>query len=163
SAGYRAEYRRRTSRTVSPEATGSSTTWDPLPSPPTSLVTHVVTSTVALSRLATFVPSPAMAGEPPLAPDVPREPAAPEVLAHLPLRLAGLPIVADRLVPDVQHVIPLLHDGLILGRAIDGLGSISLRRVLHVGPDPAPEVERAQDRRRPPPEPHGLVEAIVPA
>src|SRR5215831_15634644 len=127
SSGYLAEYRRSRSRTVSPVRIGSSKTWEPLPSPPTYLVTQVVTSTVAVVRFATFIPAicrgPRVLSLPP---QLPREPVQAEILEGLALRLARLSIVADRLVPDIQHVVPLLHDGLVLRRPVDRLRTIAL-------------------------------------
>src|SRR5262245_43583722 len=163
-SGYRAEYRRRTSRTASPGSIGSSKTWEPLPSPPTYLVTHVVTSTVAVIRSVIFTP--AIGRDPSclsLSPEVSREPVQAEILERLPLGPARLSIVADRLVPDVQHVIPLLHDGLVLRRPVDRLRAVALRRILHIGPDPATKVEGAQDRGGPPTETRGFGERVVPA
>src|SRR5262245_33454224 len=111
SSGNRAEYRRRTSRTVSPRTIGSSNTSEPLPSPPTYLVTHVVTSTVAVIRSATFTP--AIGRTRSLPPNLLGEPVQAEILERLAFGLARLSVVAHRLVPDVQHVFPLLHDGLV--------------------------------------------------
>src|SRR4029453_13206910 len=130
SSGKRAVKRRRTVRGVSPLRTSSSKRREPVPSPPTCFVTHVVTSIWARlvfsnSRLAFGCTSPSglrltrhAAALPLLLPvEVLLEPAEVERAQEIALRPAGLAVVVDRLVPAVDHVAPLLADLVVLGPA----------------------------------------------
>src|SRR2546427_118115 len=51
-------------------------------------------------------------------PEVPGQPVEPQILERLGEGLAGLAVVAHLHVPGVDHLLPLLADGLPLGRAV---------------------------------------------
>src|SRR5690242_708810 len=176
-SGKRPVKRRSTVRGVSPSPTSSSNRLVPVPSPPTCLVTHVVTSIVAeagarLARgcaLPATVPTRAFPGPGSrarpllLAVEVFLEPAEVEGAEQLALGLAGLAVVVDRLVPDVQHAVPLLADVVLLRGTVHRLRAVAGRRVLDLGADAAAEVERAQDRGGAVAEAHRIFQTVVPS
>src|SRR6185295_15616175 len=135
----------------------------PVPSPPASLVTQVVTSMVTVAWRTREVALPSRVALKSRLPQCLAQRVEAELLEGLRLGLARLSVVADRLVPDVEHPLPLRHDIVVLGRAIHGLGAIALGRVLDLRADPAAQVERAEDGGRPPAEAHRVLELIGPA
>src|SRR5207245_4902545 len=151
--------RRRSSRTREPSSTSSVTVISPVPGPPTKRLTQERTSTwtlkASISRLAA---APAIL--PPHRGDHPPEV---ERLERLPARSPGRPVVPHPGVPDVDHVVPLLLDRLALGGAIHGHRAIALGRALELGPDPAPEVERAEHGPDAPAEAHRRLPGALPA
>src|SRR5262249_22553929 len=77
--------------------------------------------------------------------------------------LAGLAVVADPRVPDVDHLVPLGADRLALGRPVLRGGAVAHRRLLNFRPESATQAHGAEDGGRAAAEPHGLVEGVVPA
>src|SRR5712692_4421689 len=71
------------------------------------------------------------------APEILGEPVEIEVLQRLRQGLAGLAIVADPRVPQLDHLVPLGADRLALGRAVVGRRAIARGRLLNVGHDSA--------------------------
>src|SRR5213076_2503421 len=55
----------------------------------------------------------------------------------------GLPVVADLAVPGVDHLLPLVADGLALGRSVDRRRAVPRGRALEVGRVAAAERHRA--------------------
>src|SRR4030095_3651106 len=121
-----------------------------VPSPPASLVTQLVTSMVTVAWSAWDVAPASRVALKSRLPEFLAERVETEILECFRLGRACLAVVADRLVPDIEHPLPLRHDIVLLGGAVDGLGAVALRRVLDLRPDAAPQVERAQDGRSPP-------------
>src|SRR5215813_347583 len=75
-----------------------------------------------------------------------------ERLQCLRMRLAGLSVITDVPVPDVHHLVPLLHDRLALSRTVDGGGAVALRWTLDGGRDPTAKRHHPVDGGRSPPE-----------
>src|SRR5262245_54246695 len=122
SSGKRALKRRRTSPTVSPSWRGSSQNRWPVPSPPARRVTQAATSTVAVtvSDVTPSRPLPrsdlragrlgrASPGGGGALVEILHQVRQAQGLEQLLPRLARLAVVAHRLVPDVEHALPLVH------------------------------------------------------
>src|SRR5438093_5551505 len=98
-----------------------------------------------------------------LPPEVLGEPVETERLERRRQRLPALPVVADLAVPGVDHLLPLLADGLTLGAAVDRRRAVPRRRAVDVRRETAPERRSAQDGGRPPTEADCLRHGDVPA
>src|SRR5207249_4042804 len=75
----------------------------------------------------------------------------------------GLPVVADLLVPEIDHLRPLRAAGLPLGRAVVGRRAVAGRWLLEVGANPAANAHGAEDGSDAAAEAHRLVHRVVPA
>src|SRR2546425_12088407 len=91
------------------------------------------------------------------------EPVETERLERRRQGLAGLPVVADLTVPGVDHLFPLLADGLTLGGAVDRRRAVPRGRSFEVRREAAAERRRAQDGRRPATESDCVWHGDVPA
>src|SRR5260370_39389158 len=119
----------------------------PVPSPPTRFVTHVVTSICARIAFGCASPGNCPSSSGLLLPvEVFGEPGEVEGAQQVSLGLAGLAVVVDRLVPDVEHAVPLLADVVLLGGAVDRLPAVAGRWVFHLGADAAGQGEGRQGR-----------------
>src|SRR5262245_33936735 len=80
-----------------------------------------------------------------LAPEVAGKPVKPEAFQGLGQGLAALPVEADLAVPGVEHLLPLLADGLPLRGTVHRRGAVALRWIFEGAGVAAPERGRAID------------------
>src|SRR5215813_1149374 len=96
------------------------------------------------------------------APDRRDHPLETDGLEGLGLGSPARPVVPHALVPDVEHPLPVLLDGLSLAGAVNRRRAVALGRPLELVADAAPEVEGAEDRGDPPAEARGLLARVLP-
>src|SRR5262245_4306772 len=80
-----------------------------------------------------------------LPPELFRQPVQAQLLERFGPRFAGLAVEADLGVPGVEHLLPLIANGLPLRRTVDGCRPVPCRWVLHRAGVPAAERGRAVD------------------
>ncbi len=72
-------------------------------------------------------------------------------------------IIAHRLIPGIQHAVPVWQDTLTLGRSIHGRGRVAGRGSLQFRPDAAAQVERPEEGGSAAAHLHGLLFRVGPA
>src|SRR5207245_3610642 len=77
-------------------------------------------------------------------------------------RLPGFRVIADGVVPDTHHTLPVLSNILALGRPIYRHGTITFGRSFEVRGNPTAHVEGAHERSRATAKGHGIVLGKLP-